>query len=64
MKKKSWDKLTKIWPIRPKFLGRIVSSWDKLTKVGRIDLKLEQTDQNWDELVWEKLDLERIDWYL
>ena len=63
MKKKAAHKLTKIWSIRPKFLGRIVLSWDKLTKVGRIDLKLERTDQNWDELVWDKLDLERIDLY-
>ena len=61
--KKSWDKLTKIWSIRPTFLGRIVLSWDELTKVGRIDLKLERTDQNWDELVWDKLDLEGIDSY-
>ena len=34
-----------------------------MTKVGRIDLKLERTDKNWDELVWGKLDLERIDLY-
>ena len=61
--KKCWDKLTKIWSIRPKLSGRIVLSWDKLTKVGQIDLKLERTDQNWDELVWDKLDLERIDLY-
>ena len=44
-------------------MGRIVLSWDELTKVGRIDLKLERTVQNWDELVWDKLDLERIDLY-
>ena len=55
--------MTKIWSIRSTFLGRIVLSWDELTKVGRIDLKLERTDQNWDELVWDKLDLGRIDLY-
>ena len=37
--------------------------WDELTKVGRIGVKLGQIDQNWDELAWDKLDLERIDLY-
>ena len=31
-----------------------------MTNVGRIDLKLERTDQNWDEFVWDKLNLERV----
>ena len=45
------------------FLGTNCLKLGQLTKVGRIDLKLEQTDQNWYELVWDKLDLERIDLY-
>ena len=40
-------------------LGQI----DQRLKVGRIDLELERTGQNWDELVWDKLDLEQIDLY-
>ena len=42
----------------------MVLSWDKLTKLGQIDLKLERTYRNWDELVWDKFDLEQIDLYL
>ena len=34
-----------------------------MIKVGGFDIKLERTDQNWEELVWNKLDLERHDLY-
>ena len=48
-----------------KVLGTNCLSLDKLTKVGQIDLKLERTAQNWDELdmanwIWNELTLSSL----